>query len=294
MIRKHEWFEPLWGRDGVNAPMNPAIWKKAIWDGRSQFAISCLLLFGFAWLFVWLNSLVNMELWVKLLDFLPPFAVRLIGIPLSALASPLGRISVVFVHIVPLLILMGWAVGRNSELVSGGIANGTLEVLLTVPVRRVHWIWIPAVVWACQACLLVGALWLGLIVGVRVMDSGKDISAGAFFPGVVNLVCMTICLSGITAALSAADNNRWRTIWLATGIFIVATIIKMVARIWEPGAWLAYLSFLSAFEPQLLVLVPEQAARLMWRYNGTLLSVGLLGYVAATVMLARRDIPVPR
>ncbi|NMC20293.1 MAG: hypothetical protein GYA33_07700 [Thermogutta sp.] len=274
--------------------MNPAIWKKAIWDGWSQFVVSSLLLFGFAWLFVWLNSLVNMDLWVRLLDFLPPFAVRAIGIPLKALASPMGRISVLFVHIVPLLVMMGWAVGRNSELVSGGISNGTLEVLLTVPVRRVHWIWVPAVVWACQACLLTGALWLGLIVGLRVLGTPNDVSHSAFLPGVVNLVCMTFCLSGITAALSAADNNRWRTIWLATGIFIVATIIKMVARMWEPGAWLAYFSFLSAFEPQLLILVPEQAARLMWRYNGALLGVGLLGYVAAAVMLARRDIPVPR
>ncbi|GAB4138314.1 hypothetical protein [Thermopirellula anaerolimosa] len=274
--------------------MNPAIWKKAIWDGWSQFVVSSLLLFGFAWLFVWLNSLVHMDLWVRLLDFLPPFAVRLIGIPLKALASPMGRISVVFVHIVPLLVLMGWAVGRNSELVSGGISNGTLEVLLTVPVRRIHWIWIPAVVWSCQACLLAGSLWLGLIVGLRVVGTSEAIRYTVFFPGVVNLICMTFCLSGITAALSAVDNNRWRTIWLATGVFIVATIIKMVARIWEPGAWLAYLSFLSAFEPQLLILVPEEAARLAWRYNGTLLGVGLVGYVAAAVLLTRRDIPVPR
>ncbi|MGQ9821428.1 MAG: hypothetical protein ACUVQK_06165 [Thermogutta sp.] len=274
--------------------MNFAIWKKAIRDGWSQFLVSGVLLFGFAWLFVWLNSLVSMELWVRLLDFLPPFAVRLIGIPLQALASPMGRLSVVFVHIVPLLIMMGWAVGRNSELVSGGISNGTLEVLLTVPARRIHWIWIPAVVWACQTCLLAGALWLGLIVGVRVVGTGNGIGYIEFLPGVVNLICMTLCLSGITAALSAADNNRWRTIWLATGIFIVATIIKMVARMWEPGAWLAYLSFLSAFEPQLLILVPEQAARLAWRYNDTLLGVGLLGYVLAAMLLARRDIPVPR
>lgn len=274
--------------------MNLAIWKKAVRDGWSQFLVSGLLLFGFAWLFVWLNSLVNMELWVRLLDFLPPFAVRLIGIPLQALASPMGRISVIFVHIVPLLIMMGWAVGRNSELVSGSISNGTLEVLLTVPARRIHWLWIPAVVWACQTCFLACALWLGLIVGLRVIGTANGIGYVEFLPGVVNLICMTLCLSGITAALSAADNNRWRTIWLATGIFIVATIIKMVARIWEPGEWLAYLSFLSAFEPQLLILVPEQAARLAWRYNGTLLGVGILGYVLAAVLLTRRDIPVPR
>ncbi len=274
--------------------MNSAIWKKTFWDGWSQFAISVLLLFAFAWLFVWLNTLVNLDLWVKFLDFLPPFAVRLIGIPIQALASAPGRISVIFVHIVPLLILMGWAVGRNSELVSGGIANGTLEVLLTVPVQRIHWIWIPAVVWAVQTCLLVGALWLGLIVGLHVVGTAEKISYQAFQPGVVNLICMTFCLSGITAGLSAADSNRWRTIWLATGIFILATIIKMVARLWEPGAWLAYLSFLSAFEPQLLILVPEEAARLAWIYNGSLLGLGLIGYLVAAVLLTRRDIPVPR
>jgi len=70
-------------------------------------------------------------------------------------------------------------------------------------------------------------------------------------------------------------------------------ILKMVARMWEPGAWLRYLSFLTAFEPQRLILLPEEGLGVALRYNGTLLALGLISYLMAAVIFTRRDIPAP-
>jgi len=193
-----------------------------------------------------------------------------------------------------MLVFIGWAVGRGSDAVSGGISDGTLELLLTAPVRRVTVLWVPAVVTALGSVLLGLALWLGTWIGINTVTLEGPTSIGDYLPGVVNMVTMTFCLTGLTTLLSSWDNNRWRTIWLSGGLFVVSLIVKLIARLWEPGDWLKYLSFLTAFEPQNLILLGNRGWPLALEYNGTLLAVGLLSYAAAAVIFTYRDIPVPR
>jgi hypothetical protein len=87
------------------------------------------------------------------------------------------------------------------------------------------------------------------------------------------------------------DHVRSRTIWLAGGLFVVSVALKLVAKLWEPGAWLLYFSFLTPFDAPQLILGDEATRGLAWRYDGTLLLIGLCGYAAAAVVFARRDIP---
>ena len=286
--------------------MNAALWNKAGRDCWLQLLVSVLLLAAFAWLFVWLMSLFKPGFLVALLDFAPDFAKDLIGISPKLLGKLSGRISVLYVHVIPLLIFIGWAVGRGSDAVSGGISSGRLELILTLPLRRVTVLIVPAVVSTVGAAVLAAALWAGMWLGLKTVDLDGEVAASEFLPGVLNLFAMTVCLSGATAFLSSWDRDRWRTIWLAGGFFVASAIIKMVARLWTPGAWLRYFSFLTAFEPQQLILQPEETCSLplsgdggltlpLWLgYDLTLILLGLIGYAVAAVIFTRRDIPVPR
>jgi ABC-2 type transport system permease protein len=275
--------------------MNAALWRKAVRDAWPQLLISCLLLFLFGWLFVWLMSLFTSGFWTSLVDYLPGFVQSLMGIPLADLARPVGRISILYTHIVTLLVCIVWAVGRGSDPIAGEIDRGTMDLVLTMPVRRVAVVVSQGVVATLGAAILVGSLWLGNLVGLGTVTFEEPVAAGRFLSGAVNLLAMTMCLTGLTAALSAGQRDRWRTIWLAGGFFAVASIVKMVARLWADGAWLKYLSFLTAYEPQQLILMPGEAARsLAWRYDSLLLALGLAGYALAAVIFARRDIPGAR
>ena len=284
--------------------MNAALWKKAVRDCWLQLVISVFLLALFAWLFVWLMSLFKPGFLVALLDFAPDFAKDLIGISPKLLGKLAGRISVLYVHVIPLLVFIGWAVGRGSDAVSGGISSGRLELILTLPLRRVTVLFVPSVVSTLGAAVLAAALWGGMWLGLQTVELDGDVAASEFLPGAVNLFAMTVCLSGVTAFLSSWDRDRWRTIWLAGGFFVASAIIKMVARLWKPGAWLRYFSFLTAFEPQQLILQPGDTWSPAWAgdvavplwlcYDLTLIVLGLTGYVAAAVIFSWRDIPVPR
>jgi ABC-type transport system involved in multi-copper enzyme maturation permease subunit len=274
--------------------MNLALWKKALADAWRQLLVSGILLALFGWVFVWLQSLIKFGAWVNILNILPDFVEKIAGVPLADLASPQGRIGILYFHLVTLLLCIGWAVGRGTDTVGGGISRGTLELVVTLPVRRASILLIPAAIATLGAAILALSLWLGNWLGLVTVDFAAEVSILQFLPGAVNLFFMTFALTGVTTMLSSLDNNRWRTMWLAVAFFIVSGMLDMVAALWEPGSWLAYCSFLSAFDPQRLIILGPDGWTVSLRYNAVLLAVGLAGYLAAAVVFSRRDIPVPK
>jgi len=140
--------------------------------------------------------------------------------------------------------------------------------------------------------VLAVSIWAGSLVGMRVVTLPETVPPVRFLPGVVNLFSMTFCLAGVTSLISSWDRSRWRTILVAGGLFAVSSVVKMIARLWAPGAWLKYLSLLTAFEPQKLILLEPDVTRTMaWQYDGALLGLGLGAYVLAAIVFSRRDIP---
>jgi len=271
--------------------MNPALWRKAFGDAWLQLAVSGALLILFGWCFVWLTSLFQPGMITAILDFLPSFVETLLGVPLAKLATVAGRISVLYVHVVTLLVCLGWAVGRGSDVVSGEISRGTMDLLATLPVRR-YWVVVSsAAVTGLGAAVLAVSIWAGSLLGMRIVTLPESVPPLHFLPGVLNLFSMTFCLAGITALISSWDRSRWRTVLVAGGFFAVSSVVKMIARLWAPGAWLKYLSFLTAFEPQKLILLDPEVTRTMaWWYDGTLLGLGLVAYALAAIVFSRRDI----
>jgi ABC-2 type transport system permease protein len=113
-------------------------------------------------------------------------------------------------------------------------------------------------------------------------------------PGAINLACMTFCVTGITTMISSGMRDRWITLAVSTGFFILEMLIKLVARVWSGGQWLYYVTILTRFEPQELVLVNDPTGHVALRYNLTLIGLGLACYAVAIVVFNRRDIPGPR
>ncbi len=272
--------------------MNTALWRKAIAEAWRQFAVSAVVLWLFGWLFVWLMSQFRTGVMSKLLHLLPDFVGRRPGVPRPDLAPPPGRLRGVLVHAVALVVLVGGALGGGSATVSGEIARGTMDLVASLPIRRTSIVLASAAVTTAGTILLVLALWLGQGMGLATVALEEPVALGTFFPGAVNLAAMVFCLTAITTLFSSWDRDRWHTILWVGGVFTLSAIVKMIARLWPAGAGLRYLSFLTAFEPQRLILAaPEEACRLQWQYDGTLVGLGLAAYVAAAAIFAWRDIP---
>lgn len=120
----------------------------------------------FSWLFVWLMSLFPVGGIGIILNLLPGFVEAMLGVPLKLLATPVGQLSVLYVDVVTLLVCVGWALGRGSDAVSGEIARGTMDLILSLPVWRLTVLVVPAVVTTLGSMLLAASVQLGTMLGL--------------------------------------------------------------------------------------------------------------------------------
>jgi hypothetical protein len=274
--------------------MNRALWKKAIADCWLQWVVSAVILIGFSWIFIWLISLVPSSALLPLVQLFGDFIEKMVGLPLKDFISTPGRVSIVFAHVVTLIVCVGWAMGRGSAPISGEIGRGRMDLLATLPVRRPTLLFIPAVVSAAGALLLALALWAGIALGIHTVTLEDPVSPWIFIPGVWNLFSIIFCLTGMTCLVTAWVADRWRAIFITLGFTLISIIIGMVSRMWPAGSWLRYGSFTSAYQPERLILRVTPDDWTAFRCNAVLLGLGLACYLAAALVFWRRDIPASR
>jgi ABC-2 type transport system permease protein len=273
--------------------MNRALWTKAIGDAKLLLAGLVVLMFGFNWLFVWLTSLVELGAFTVLLKALPGEFESLIGVPLTKVATTSGRIALAYIDPVVIFTMVTWSFARGSDVVSGEIGRGTMEMLLAQPVPRWQLLATHAIVTTAGSVALAAAAWLGTCQGLVVTHLIKEVEPRHFVPAAVNLFAAMFFLTALTTLISACDDQRWRTLGIVGAIYIVQLLMKIVARMAPKFHYLMYGTFLAAFEPQTLVIFPDRAWNTSMYYDGTLAGLGLICYVAAAVIFSRRDIPAP-
>ncbi len=273
--------------------MNRALWSKAVHDVRLLLGATVLLMFVFQALYVWIVSLFDLESAGLILQLVPPIFEKISGLPLSKLATPEGRLAMAYVEPPVLILSTAWGIARGTDVVSGEIGRGTMELLLAQPVRRSAVILVPAVVATSGAALIAAACWLGTCLGVWLFPLGHPVDLFALVPGAVNLFSLMYFLAGVGTLVSACDEQRWRSIGIMAALYVLSLIIKLVAKAKAELDWLLYTTFLASFEPHILIADAERAWELSVRYDGTLLGLGTAAYVVATIVFARRDVPAP-
>jgi ABC-2 type transport system permease protein len=131
-----------------------------------------------------------------------------------------------------------------------------------------------------------------------------------FVPGACNLFCLGMALAGFSAAVSACDRYRWRTIGVVVSAYVVGLVLKLLGQAIHEVAWLQRLSLFTAYEPQKFVSIAVHDPRHAWAwamfdvhgrflepgplgYNAILLAIGGVCYVIAAFIFSRRDLPAP-
>jgi ABC-2 type transport system permease protein len=269
------------------------MWLKAVRDGWLLCVSLALLEFSFNWLFVWLTNQIELGAMALFLQSLPKAFEQLAGLPFAQVATPTGRIAMSYLHPVIEFAILVWCVGRGSDVVSGEIGRGTMEIVLAQPVRRIDLIVSHAAVTTAGSLAICLAAWLGTSAGIATVKLPAPVAAAHFLPGAANMFALMFFLAAASTLVSACDNYRWRTIGILGAFYIVELILKAVARMAPHFDWLMYLSFLGAYEPQIMILQHDQAWAMSLPRDGVLIGMGLVAYAAATAVFCQRDLPAP-
>ena len=274
--------------------MPRALWYKA-WNDVWWSALACsLLLYFFAWLFVWMSSMINFNGLAMLLGAaMFEFIERIAGVPIASLSTPAGKMAFLYLDAVVLVTCLGWGIARGSDVVSGEISRGTMELLLGQPVSRASILGISSIVTCGGLLVLCLSLWLGMATGFALIDMPRKPEMAQFWPPTFNLFSYVFCVTGISTLFSSFQRERWHTIASTVGFFLVSLIIKVVGRAWKRGDWLVYFSIQGAFEPQTLIAHPETSWSLSLQFGAILIGLGLAAHLLAAVIFTYRDIPAP-
>jgi ABC-2 type transport system permease protein len=273
--------------------MSPALWTKAWREARWLLAGCCAVVFAFNWIYVWLVSQLPLGRFRLILELLPAELEKLSPVPWSQLLTTEGRVAMSYSEPLVMLIAAVWGIGRGSDAVSGELGRGTLEMLLGQPVRRSAIILSQGSVTALGAGLIAMSAWLGTAAGLSTIQLESTVQPGLFVLPAINLFALTFFLAGITTLASAPDRYRWRTLGIAGSFYVVEMIVEVVGLVVERAAWIRWLTFFSAYKPPRLVTQPDTAVLLAWQHCGVLIGLGLVGYLAATAVFCRRDLPAP-
>lgn len=272
---------------------NSAIWRRTWGDQRTLLLAFAVLWTAFPWIYLWLSAEIPMSDFQLLLRLIPEDWQRLSGVPLADVATPAGRVALAFVDPVVVLAATVWGITRGSDAVSGQLERGTMEMVLSAPVRRGAVFLSQALATTAGAAVLCGVLLAAVWSAVALGPWSGTVAPARFVPAVANVFGLMVCMAGLAAAVSAADSHRWRTVGILCGFYVFSILAKLVGRLSGTFGWVGYLSVLNAYEPQRLVSGTPESWALLARYDGVLLGVGLVAYAVGAVIFARRDLPAP-
>jgi beta-exotoxin I transport system permease protein len=295
--------------------LNATLFKKCLAEARLLFAALGALLFAFSWLRVFIVSRLQTNQFAAIVEQLWDQFKDIWPVPLDQLLTYTGRIAVGYNEPIIVFGVSLFAIARGSDVVSGELGRGTMEMLLAQPVSRLQVLYTQALV--TLGCLLVlcGVTVVGTAAGIYTTHVKEDVPPPTlkipglhvgiplslrkpekiqvpmsdktkptdFVPGAFNLFCLSIAVAGFSTFVSSLDRYRWRTIGIVVAAYVVSIILKLLGQTIAEVAWLQKLSLFTAYEPQKFVSIavhdPAHAWSLaLYDSSGDFREPGPLGY----------------
>ncbi len=277
--------------------MTRLLLKKTIHESALLFFACGLMLFVFCWARVWLLTQFDLKQFEVLLDQLRPFE-KFMPIPIEQLLTYRGSLAMTFEEPVLILCILVWSIARGSDVVSGEINRGTLEMLLAQPIGRLRLLVCHASVCTTGLALLCLLSWLGLAAGIHtnsVKESvaptidlklpfvpfriplrtgpvtqihvplAQRVDATAYVAPACNLFGLGFFVFSLSMLCSSFDRYRWRTLGIVIGIYVIQLLMLLLSKATAWTSGLGYFTFLAAYKPVAIVHVTRNSSANAWR-----------------------------
>lgn len=266
--------------------MNHVLVRSYIKQASLLFCSCAVALFAFAWIRVWVVSLFDMGEFTELLDMFRQYE-KFAPIGFDALATYQGRVCMTFDEPVVIFCTVVWCISRGSDVVSGELGRGTMEMILAQPISRAKLMWSHAAVAVGGLALLCLCVWGGIAVGVSLTTVAETVPKPAFeIPGLgwklplqfgepikesfplsqrvrigyyaaatFNLFTFGFFLLGLATLFSSLDRYRWRTVGGVMAVYMLQLVMFGLGKAAESLSWLKSLSFFNCYRPQKICLL---------------------------------------
>tara|TARA_R110002049_G_scaffold46487_1_gene135162 strand:+ start:117612 stop:118577 length:966 start_codon:yes stop_codon:yes gene_type:complete len=261
--------------------INRILIQKYISQSMLLFLSCGAAMFAFAWVRVWVVSLLDMGQFQTILDQFRDFE-KFAPIEFDSLFTYPGRVGMTFDEPIVILCTVIWCISRGSDVVSGELGRGTLEMLLSQPISRRTLLCSHTVVSILGLALLCLLVWAGIGVGVyattvketvptptiQIPIFNIDVPLVAGEPEKLNvplrdrvdvrtyaaatfhLFSFGFFLLALSTMLSSFDRYRWRTVGAVVAIYVMQLVMFGLGKAAESLDGLLSLTFFSCYKPQ--------------------------------------------
>ena len=236
--------------------------------------------FIFCWFRVWIVGELDTGQFRQIIDLLPKDWRKFASVDFDWLVSYLGRTSLTLDEPMLVTLVCAWGLVRGSDVVSGELGRGTMEMLLAQPISRRQLYLQHAFMTIFFMGILVLIAWLAMSLGIwntsveestypeiripivdyriplrflqpqtSTIAMASEVNPAQFLPGLVNLFCVAFCLSGFGAFCSACDRYRWRTLGIVAAFFFVNAGLKVMGVGSEKLAFVKNMTVFGLYHP---------------------------------------------
>ena len=270
--------------------------KKYINEAMLLWCACGLVLFFFPWVRIWTVSQFELSGFAPLIKQFRAFE-KFSPVPLEQFLTYHGVIGFTFDEPVLILCILVWSIARGSDVVSGELGRGTMEMLLAQPLSRAQVYGAHALVTIVGLGLLCGLVLVGVYLGIQtnstpVSSSGEFrlpilnmnvsnpfgatttkmvplselVSPSVYIVPTLNLFALGFMLLGLSVMVSSFDQYRWRTIGVVISVYVLQLLLFILSKSTPRLGSLKPFSFLAAYQPDWIVQVVHHSPKLAWSW----------------------------
>lgn len=281
--------------------MTRLLLKKFMRESSWLFAACGLLLSAFILGRTWIICQFDLQQFASFLDQLKPFE-KYMPVPLDQILTYSGSLAMTFSEPMLMLPIVIWSIARGSDVVSGELGRGTLEMLLAQPVGRTQLIATHALASTVGLGMLCVLAWTTFHLGIEnlsVKESvapkvdfrvpflpihipipmgqvqevqaplSEKVDSQLFAGPCVNLFCFGFVILCLSIFWSAVDRFRWRAIGVTLGIYVVQLLLFILSKANTYWLFTQNFTFVSLYQPERSVMLGSRNASAQWAILST-------------------------
>jgi len=217
----------------------------------------------------------------------PPQFQQFMGEEFFAQFSLNGAVAFGYNHPNVLIFIVIIAIMLPGKHIAGEIEGGTMELLLSLPLKRSTLfisLWLAS---AIMIFITIVGCWLGTLIGLEIYPQITDIQFVRILQIGFNLWLLMLAINGYSFLISAYSKEGGRSTLRAAGITLLFFFLNYTAKLWADASFLKPVTIFNYYQPQAIMM--GKGSLLM--NSGILVGLTLLFLIIAFRKVSLRDIP---
>ena len=228
----------------------------------------------------------SVKAFLQILDYFPSVVKIALGGKTLQVGNTPGLLAIGYQHPFILFLLLLFAIGVPTGMLAGEVQRGTMELILSRPVKKLQ-------VYVCAGALtitgmfgLVMMMYLGTATGTKIYEFNEPIPLDLFFRMAINGGLLAGAVGGVALLAAAFFRGRATAVGVTAGFLVVNYFVSVLSQLWPR------MYFLFRFTMFNYVSAPK-----LWRGwplddMGVLATVLVVCALAGAIVWQRRDLPL--